>query len=84
DVSDRLIEIANTKNGHDNVTIALVHYQVKYSEPESTIQVLMPDSVSIPTVNTPASPKSPTLLESDPGQPTKVFRQKSKFKWWPF
>lgn len=25
---DRLIEIANTKNGHDNVTIALVHYQV--------------------------------------------------------
>ncbi|WP_293136896.1 protein phosphatase 2C domain-containing protein [Okeania sp. SIO3I5] len=27
-VRDRLIEIANTKNGHDNVTVALVHYQV--------------------------------------------------------
>ncbi|MGB3508549.1 MAG: protein phosphatase 2C domain-containing protein [Microcoleaceae cyanobacterium] len=25
---DRLIEIANTKNGHDNVTVALVHYQI--------------------------------------------------------
>lgn len=27
-VRNRLIEIANTKNGHDNVTVALVHYQV--------------------------------------------------------
>ncbi|UKO96462.1 PP2C family serine/threonine-protein phosphatase [Nostoc sp. UHCC 0870] len=80
DVSDRLIEIANTKNGHDNVTIALVHYQVKYSEPESTIQVVIPDSVSIPTVNATASPTSPTLLESDPGQPTKVLRQKTNFR----
>ncbi|MTJ52387.1 serine/threonine protein phosphatase [Anabaena sp. UHCC 0253] len=37
--ADRLIEIANTKNGHDNVTIALVHYEVKYSEPETNITV---------------------------------------------
>lgn len=27
-VRDRLIEIANTTNGHDNVTVALVHYQI--------------------------------------------------------
>ncbi|MCL2924066.1 MAG: protein phosphatase 2C domain-containing protein [Trichodesmium sp. MAG_R04] len=27
-VRERLIEIANTKNGHDNVTIALIYYQV--------------------------------------------------------
>ncbi|MCL2933690.1 MAG: protein phosphatase 2C domain-containing protein [Trichodesmium sp. MAG_R03] len=27
-VRERLIEIANTKNGHDNVTIALMYYQV--------------------------------------------------------
>jgi len=38
-VGQRLIEIANTKNGHDNVTIALVHYDVKYSEPDLTITV---------------------------------------------
>ncbi|WP_414574561.1 protein phosphatase 2C domain-containing protein [Anabaena sp. CCY 9402-a] len=80
DVSDRLIEIANTKNGHDNVTIALVHYQVKYTEPESTIQVVIPDSASIPTVNATAQPTSPTLLETDPGQPTKVLRQKTNFR----
>jgi protein phosphatase len=37
DVAQRLIEIANTKNGHDNATIALVHYHVEYSEPETII-----------------------------------------------
>jgi protein phosphatase len=36
-VAEKLIEIANTKNGHDNVTVGLVHYQVKYSEPDITI-----------------------------------------------
>ncbi len=36
-VAQRLIEIANTKNGHDNVTIGLIHCQVKYSEPKSPI-----------------------------------------------
>ena len=38
-VAQRLIEIANTKNGHDNVTIALIHYHVEYSEPDITIAV---------------------------------------------
>ncbi len=35
DVADKLVEIANTQNGHDNVTVALLHCQIKYSEPES-------------------------------------------------
>jgi protein phosphatase len=38
-VGERLIEVANTKNGHDNVTIALVHYDVEYSEPDLTVTV---------------------------------------------
>jgi protein phosphatase len=36
-VAQRLIDIANNKNGHDNVTVALVHYQVKYVEPGSSL-----------------------------------------------
>ncbi len=36
-VVDKLTDIANTQNGHDNVTIALVHYQIKYTEPESIL-----------------------------------------------
>jgi protein phosphatase len=39
DVAQRLIEIANTKNGHDNVTISLVNYDVKYSEPDTTVTI---------------------------------------------
>jgi protein phosphatase len=56
DVAPRLIEIANTKNGHDNVTIALVHYQVRYNEPEIKIKAEIPNISTSKTVNlTPAS-----------------------------
>jgi protein phosphatase len=47
----RLIEIANTKNGHDNVTIALVHYQVKYCEPEIILKAEIPTMSTSKTVN---------------------------------
>ena len=42
-VRDRLVEIANTRNGHDNVTVALMHFQV-YPHPEvdSSFQVSVP------------------------------------------
>lgn len=33
-VADKLVEIANTQNGHDNVTVAIIHCQIKYAEPE--------------------------------------------------
>jgi protein phosphatase len=29
DACQRLIEVANTRNGHDNVTVSLIHYQLK-------------------------------------------------------
>ncbi len=34
--SQRLVEIGNTQNGHDNVTVGLVYCQVSYSEPRTT------------------------------------------------
>lgn len=40
-VADRLVELANTKNGHDNVTLALIHYQVEYAD--SLHNVAIPD-----------------------------------------
>ncbi|WP_017653145.1 protein phosphatase 2C domain-containing protein [Fortiea contorta] len=42
-VAPKLIEIANEKNGHDNVTIALVHCQVKYAEPGSSLTAVIPE-----------------------------------------
>ncbi|WP_009631728.1 protein phosphatase 2C domain-containing protein [Synechocystis sp. PCC 7509] len=32
-VTARLIEIANTRNGHDNVTVGIIHYQSNFVEP---------------------------------------------------
>lgn len=70
-VADRLIEIANTKNGHDNVTIALVHYQVQYWEPEITIKAFIPESYSAKTVDL-ASKATDVPLLASPNQKTQV------------
>ncbi|MCC5641562.1 protein phosphatase 2C domain-containing protein [Nostoc sp. CHAB 5824] len=70
-VADRLIEIANTKNGHDNVTIALVHYQVQYWEPEITIKAVIPESYSAKTVDFASKATDATLLGS-PNHKTQV------------
>jgi protein phosphatase len=70
-VADRLIEIANAKNGHDNVTIALVHYQVQYWEPEITIKAVIPESYSAKTVDLASRKPDATLLGS-PNHKTQV------------
>jgi protein phosphatase len=70
-VADRLIEIANTKNGHDNVTIALVHYQVQYWEPEITIKAFIPESYSAKSTVSASRAADATLL-GGPNQKTQV------------
>ncbi|WP_427158029.1 PP2C family serine/threonine-protein phosphatase [Aliinostoc sp. HNIBRCY26] len=80
DVANRLIELANTKNGHDNVTIALVHYQVKYTEPSVKIQAVIPDSTAIPTAAAVVRPAPATPPATNLGQPTKVLRKKAPTK----
>ncbi|WP_407927143.1 PP2C family protein-serine/threonine phosphatase [Cylindrospermopsis curvispora] len=49
--ASRLVEIANTKNGHDNVTIALLHYQVQYQEPNTVLEAKIPPIGFGKTVN---------------------------------
>ncbi len=60
-VVERLLEIANTQNGHDNVTIALVHYQFKYSEPQTKPQLVLPD---ISDVSRTSNTQIPQTLQS--------------------
>jgi serine/threonine protein phosphatase PrpC len=48
----RLVEIANTQNGHDNVTIGIVYCQVSASKPEPAgasqdLQITVPPSDSL-------------------------------------
>ncbi|NEO86691.1 MAG: serine/threonine protein phosphatase [Spirulina sp. SIO3F2] len=56
---ERLIEIANTRNGHDNVTVALAHVQVQTQErPLSPLAAPSAPEIS-PATAIPASPRSP-------------------------
>ncbi|MHC5936301.1 protein phosphatase 2C domain-containing protein [Nostoc sp.] len=78
-VADRLVEIANTKNGHDNVTVALVHYQVQYWEPEITIKAVIPESYSAKTVDLTSRATDTTLLDS-PNHKTQVIPENEPVK----
>ncbi|KOP23777.1 serine/threonine protein phosphatase [Hapalosiphon sp. MRB220] len=60
-VVERLLEIANTQNGHDNVTIALVHCQYKYSEPQTKSQLVLPD---ISDISLSSNTQLPQTLQS--------------------
>lgn len=54
----RLVELANTQNGHDNVTVGLIHCQVSSSEPESTLLPSQNLQITVP-------PDSAYLAETD-------------------
>lgn len=74
-IGDRLIEIANTKNGHDNVTIALVHYQVKYTEPQLTVPAVIPERTANQTVDMSARTTPRTVIQSNPNEKTQAVSQ---------
>ena len=75
--ASRLVEIANTKNGHDNVTIALLHYQVQYQEPSTVLEAKIPPISFGKTVNITGSnsqardvnyfPQSTQVIPETPG-----------------
>lgn len=49
-LSQRLVEIANTRNGYDNVTVGLLHYQVLQPQ---TVPVLAPVLADLPEITAP-------------------------------
>ena len=44
----RLVQLANTTNGHDNVTVAVIHCRVPSSKDETVIQPSQPDLAPLP------------------------------------
>lgn len=62
----RLVEIANTQNGHDNVTVGLVYCQVTSCEPEST---LSPSLASLATVSSTSSSPAAVTVFTDTNTP---------------
>ncbi|MEA5582937.1 PP2C family serine/threonine-protein phosphatase [Nodularia harveyana UHCC-0300] len=73
-VVDKLVDLANTRNGHDNVTLALIHHQVKYSEPKSTLKAVIPDISSLASTSAVTQGLQQTLIDASPNQKTKVLR----------
>ncbi|AFY67887.1 PP2C family serine/threonine-protein phosphatase [Geitlerinema sp. PCC 7407] len=59
-VTERLIELANTLNGHDNVTVALIHYQVQSEGKGRTTAIPVPVAQSPPAPATAGTGRSPT------------------------
>ena len=68
-VAEKLVEIGNTKNGHDNVTVGLIHYQVNYTEPDSTVPLMIPEITPPSLANT--DNHNPDLADT-PVQKTEV------------
>ncbi len=75
DVAEKLVEIANNLNGHDNVTIALVHYQVNCSEPKSTLKASLAEPSSTVSDLPPRTAQSTRNLSSN--QTTQVIPRKT-------
>ena len=59
---DRLIEIANTRNGHDNVTVALIHCQAHLREEGNTLTELSVAPLDVPIEQSADSDDLPTDL----------------------
>jgi protein phosphatase len=82
--TDRLVEIATQQNGHDNITIALIHYQVEYKEPESPLSCSAADldaiwandspRVGVATTIQPASTQKTQVIPPDT-QPSPVIKR---------
>ncbi|MEL6459814.1 MAG: protein phosphatase 2C domain-containing protein [Cyanobacteria bacterium J06621_15] len=76
-VTKQLLEIANNQNGHDNVTIACMHCQAKYSEPKSELEASLADIASIPVAD---SSHLAAVTQNLPNQKTQVISEKAGSK----
>ncbi len=76
-VTKQLLEIANNQNGHDNVTIATVHCQAKYSEPKLALEANLADVSSISVAD--SSHLAP-VIQNIPNQKTQVIPEKATRK----
>ncbi len=74
--ANRLITTANTRNGHDNVTVGLIHCRVK--QPRETVSVPTATAASTTALN--LTPNS-TLLLSAPPSATEPSAPKKSYVW---
>ena len=63
----RLVEIANTQNGHDNVTVGLVYCQVNSSEQESMLSASLAQQITVESNFSLAAELDSTVAVADEG-----------------
>ncbi len=83
----RLVEIANTQNGHDNVTVGLVYCQVNSSEQKSMLSAPLAQQTTVESnfslaaelnatvAVAPLSPATPSSLIANPPEPANAVGQ---------
>ncbi|MBW4575879.1 MAG: protein phosphatase 2C domain-containing protein [Aphanothece sp. CMT-3BRIN-NPC111] len=62
----RLVQVANATNGHDNVTVALIHCQVR--QPQETRQAEVSQTTQIQSVPPPSASEPKTSIQAAPSQ----------------
>lgn len=78
--AQQLVTLANQQNGHDNVTIGLVHCQVA-AHPSASIMVLPADLATQPVSST-STAAATQLLTSPTAKTQQVARSRSQFSPW--
>jgi protein phosphatase len=71
-VSRRLVEVANTRNGHDNVTIGLIFCQVTAGPVPTLTPVAPPELTSHQPVTSPAPIAAPPIPLTQSSPPTQL------------
>lgn len=68
-VAHRLIEIANTRNGHDNVTVGLIHCQTRKASGSKNLQLIAPNLAQPTRI---AAPQSSSQLRTEILEPRRI------------
>ncbi|MCW6036556.1 protein phosphatase 2C domain-containing protein [Spirulina subsalsa FACHB-351] len=77
-VTDRLMEIGQTKNGHDNITIALVHCQVQAKPATGSNLITLPPLHELPAPSIYHKTQTPAPLD-EPTEP--MLKLKPRLNW---
>jgi serine/threonine protein phosphatase PrpC len=67
--SQRLVALANVQNGHDNVTVGLIHCQVQPGSDHKAIAPLSPSLISLPALPTETTAEPASNPDSFPPNP---------------
>jgi hypothetical protein len=81
--SQRLVAIANTENGHDNVTVGLIHCQVNYPAFSKPLDPALANPPNIPGDLNPNSGQASSFTTA-PTRRTKILRRRRSFNPFPF